>query len=283
MPQQDRVIDQKMSLFEAAKLMAPDSSNTTLRSWIEVGRFCVDDLPVKGVGVVVKPGQTVSFGDPIRFLGGRFRYFFSDRHMIVIEKPLGLLSVATDYEREETLHGLLGKLCFPKTVYPVHRLDRETSGVMVFALSEEGRKGLKDAFEVHAIERTYIAVVEGEMESNSGTWSSYLYEDAHYQVHETKDSSLGKLAVTHYSVLRTHRGMTLLQLNLETGKKHQIRCHCASAGHPVVGDSRYGAQMDPLRRVCLHAHVLGLKHPVTSQQLRFVAPVPARFYKLVPR
>ena len=208
------------------------------------------------------------------------KIYYEDKHIVVIEKPTGLLSVATDFEMEETAHAILKNHCRPKRVFIVHRLDQDASGVMLFALSEEARDALKLVFEAHDIQRNYAAVVEGSFDLSNGKWESYVYEDANYVVHSSQDPTRGKLAVTHYKVKHASRKYTWLDLTLETGRKNQIRVHCKDAGHPIVGDKKYGAVSNPVKRLCLHAHVLAFDHPVTHQKMHFESPVPESFKQL---
>lgn len=277
-----KVISANLPLIEALKELSPESSNTTLRSWIKEGRVLVNGEVVKQTNAQVHQGQEVSLGAKPKFVKNfGLRIYFEDAHIVVIEKPAGLLSVATNFETGKTAHALLKEHYKPKKVYPVHRLDQETSGVMVFAVSEKAREGLKIIFEKHEIERVYFAIVEGQLSSLNGVWKSYLVEDASYRVRSTDDKEEGKLAITHYQVLSSTRKYSTLKLQLETGKKNQIRVHCQDAGHPIVGDSKYGAVTDPLKRLCLHAHILAFTHPVTKQKLRFESPLPDNFQKLM--
>lgn len=271
-------VKESTPLLDVLAQLAPESSRTTLRSWIKDGRVTVDGNPVKIATTLVHPGETVHFGERVKYIEGKLRCYYADRHIIVVEKPEGMLSVATAFKKEDTVHAILQSAY--RTVFPVHRLDQDTSGVMMFALTAEARDGLDEAFEQHAIERSYIAVVEGQVTPPSGTWKSYLYEDANYVVHVTNDPKVGRLAITHYSVLSHSKRYTTLALSLETGRKNQIRVHCSEAGYPILGDKKYGSEKNPIKRVCLHAHVLGFKHPVTMEDLRFTSPIPPEFSKV---
>jgi tRNA pseudouridine32 synthase/23S rRNA pseudouridine746 synthase/23S rRNA pseudouridine1911/1915/1917 synthase len=122
-----------------------------------------------------------------------------------------------------------------------------------------------------------LAIVQGTPDPSVGSWQSYLYEDDYYHVHSTKDPKKGEKAITHYQVLDAKKDVSLLKLTLETGKKNQIRVHCREAGHPIVGDRKYGSAVNPLRRLGLHAHRLSIKHPITGKQMTFISPVPPEF------
>ena len=274
--------DKEMPILEILTLLSPASSKTTLRSWIKEGRVSLDEQPVLIANTQVAAGQTVEVSQKKRQpIGGGVRILFDDSHIIAIEKPTGLLSVSTSFETKSTAHGLLKQKYWPKKVYIIHRLDQDTSGVMMFALTEDAYKGLKKTFEKHDLERSYLAIVEGHMTSKSGTWQSYLQEDKNYHMHSSEDpDSGGELAVTHYEVLGTSKKMSLVKLVLETGKKNQIRVHCRDAGHPVIGDKKYGSTLNPIKRLGLHSHRLVVKHPVTGKKMTFESAPPVSFRKL---
>lgn len=268
-------------LLDALSTICPDSSKTTLRSWIKEGRVRIDGELGLTANTLVIEGQTVTIGNRKRFLPGDIAILHEDADLVVIDKPSGLLSVASTFDKIQTAHAVLKQHYPNKKVQVVHRIDQDTSGVMMFALSQEAYDQLKKDFEVHAIERAYIAIVEGKMDSSSGTWNSLLYEDANYVVHVTDDPSKGKEAITHYTVKNKSKFFSWLELNLETGRKNQIRVHCQQAGHPIVGDKKYGASSNPIKRLCLHAHLLGFTHPITHKKLSFTSLPPREFYRII--
>ena len=191
-----------------------------------------------------------------------------------------MLSVATAFDKTNTAHSVLKAQFKPRQVYVVHRLDQDTSGVMLFALKENCFEAMKKIFEKHDIDRVYYAIVEGNLDSSSGTWQSYLYEDANYHVHSTTSAQTGELAITHYEVKAANKHYSLLELKLETGRKNQIRVHCQQAGNPVVGDKKYGATKNPLKRLGLHAYMLAFVHPSTHKKKIFTSPLPEVFLKI---
>lgn len=260
----DYTASHTMTVLEALSLLSPGSSKTTMRDWIKEGRVNVDGSQVRLSSAIIHEGQTVSLGGK-RKKNSPIPIVYEDAHFVVVDKPSGWLSVSTNFENEKTVHAYLKKIY--KQVFVVHRLDQDTSGIMLFALTEEAFKGLKSLFKSHDIEREYIALVEGKMPMSTGTWRSYLFEDSNYYVHSTQDPLKGELAITHYEVLKPKGRNTLIKLRLETGKKNQIRVHCQDAGHPVVGDKKYGGQGSD--RLYLHACHLGFKHPITKKQMSF--------------
>lgn len=261
----------------------PDSSFNTLRSWIRAGRVSMNGNAVVKANEPIAAGATLSVGPKVGFLRRGVKVLFEDQELIVLEKPEGLLSVATDFDQTTSLHCILKRRFHKQRVFPVHRLDRETSGVMVFAYTDFSRKRLKEQFERHHIEKTYYAIVEGKPSVLQGTWESYLEEDPFYSVSSTLEPGAGKLAITHYEAASENKEATLLVLRPVTGKKHQLRVHCKEAGIPILGDKRYGTGKDPLKRLCLHAKTLVFTHPVTEKKMKFEVALPASFNKLFPK
>lgn len=267
------------SLLEALTALAPEASKTTLRSWIKEGRVLVDGHPISSPSIPVGIGQTVSLAPKSRFAKQRVRLIYEDSHLVIVDKPEGLLTVATAFEKGETVHAFLKSHFKPGKVYVVHRLDQDTSGVMMFARSEKMQEAMKGLLEKHDVERVYHAVVEGCPEPLHGTWESYQAEDGNYMVRNVKGEMEGaKKAVTHYRVLKRSKKYSLLEVRLDTGRKNQIRAHCQMAGIPVVGDKKYGARSNPLKRLGLHASLLGFVNPITGKKMQFSSPMPESFH-----
>lgn len=276
-------VEKEQSLLDQLIALAPQSSKTTLRSWIKEGRVLVNGTTIKRADTQVFPGQVVSVGSKVQLVENKLRIIYEDSHLIAVDKEAGMLSVSTAFEKHDTVHALLKKHFSPRKVYVVHRLDQDTSGVIVFALSDAAYKGLKKLFAAHTIERSYCAIVEGELPQASGTWESYLYEDSLYKVHSTDDPSKGELAITHFQTEGKSAKYSRLKLTLETGKKNQIRVHCQDHGVPVAGDKKYGAITDPLKRLCLHAETLAFVHPITDKEMHFSSPIPPGFNRKVAK
>jgi len=272
------------SLLEVLGEFFPDSSKTTLRSWIKHGRIISQNKSLCIPSMPISENTLLHFEDKVKHASFGLKVIYEDKDLVVIEKPAGLLSVATDFEEKETVHSALKKRQVASRVLPVHRLDRDTSGVMVFAYTQRAREGLKKQFHIHAMDRQYLALVEGCMETESGTWKSLLKEDANYFVFSHPS---GKEAITHYEVIQSFKHYTALKLTLETGRKNQIRVQASEVGHPIVGDAKYGATQNPLKRMALHACLLSFVHPVSKKKMEFKSLVPATFGKyfkrLIPR
>jgi len=239
---------------------------------------------IKNPQAPVKKGSRIALGKRKHFMNYGIEILHEDKSLIVIHKPQGLLSVGTDYSPYKNVHGFLKRRVPGRSVYPVHRLDRETSGIMMFAYTEEAKEHLKKQFEKHSIEREYVAIIEGILPEKSGTWKSFLVEDETYHVRSTKQKELGKEAITHYTVAQHNKNNSLIRLRLETGKKNQIRVHCSDAGHPIVGDMKYGSLCSRASRVYLHATILGFLHPETETPMLFERkPSPDFFYGMKER
>jgi 23S rRNA pseudouridine1911/1915/1917 synthase len=229
------------------------------------------------VGIGKKPQ-----GKPTALRG--LKIIYEDEAVIVIDKEAGLLSVSTDLGKERTAHGLVSayvKRRNPKTkVLVVHRLDRDTSGIMMFVKDKDLQRHLRQNWQQSIETRSYLVVVEGVVEKDSATIESFMHGTDSLRSYSSKKQEGGQKAVSRYKVLKRGKDHTLLEVELETGRKNQIRVHMQDIGHPVAGDSKYGAQGDKLGRLGLHAHVLAFTHPVTEKPMSFQSPAPAEFLKL---
>lgn len=243
-----------------------------------------------GNSVITKHNHALVPGDRITILnvgslenkaiGIGVAILYEDEHIIVIDKPPGLLSVATEDEKERTAFRIVNEHVqsqHPKQrIFIVHRLDRETSGLMMFARSEAIKHQLQDNWKDVVLERAYIALVEGAVENGNGTIKTWLKESNTKTMYVSRPGE-GVPAITHYEVLRKNSEFSLLAVHLDTGRKNQIRAHLQSIGHSVVGDRRYGSRNNPIGRLGLHANKLSFRHPVTGEMLRFETAIPAKF------
>lgn len=269
------------SLLQLLKELSPDSSNNTLRSWIEKGRVLIAGKVAEKANQPVQPGQEVSVGPRVQFAPSDIKILFSDEHIVVLEKPTGLLSVATDFQQEHTVHAILKRKRRPGRVFPVHRLDRDTSGVMIFAYTEAARDSIKEQFEKRTVEKVYMAIVQGKLAEKKGTWESFLEEDGNFFVASTRSKKGSKLAITFYEVVAENSRYTCVRLKPQTGRKNQLRVHCSEAGSPIVGDKKYGSKSNPIKRLCLHAQSISFSHPVLGKRIHFESSIPADFSTLV--
>jgi len=272
-------ITQSSKALDAVRKLFPDSSRRTLQNWIKAGRFHIDGNPLSHDNQQLLEGQVLRAENSCRpqLIPG-LKVLHEDRYLIAIDKPTGLLSVPLDEGlTKRHVLGLLRDHFQSDQIFAVHRIDRETSGCLLFARGKDSEQALKLLFEKHDLTREYFAIVEGRMKDKNGSWHSRLMELENYDVVE---SETGKDAITHFTVMHCSPKYTYLKLQLETGRKHQIRVHCSKAGHPVLGDDRYGSSENPIRRMCLHAWKLELVHPFTKKRLTITSPIPAPFKKL---
>ena len=234
------------------------------------------------------PGNTVSVNTSREFQTfshPRIKIVYEDDDILVVNKGYGLLSVGTDSIKEGTAYSILREYLKRKDqrnkIFIVHRLDQHTSGLMMFAKNTQAKETMQHNWNNMVLERCYNAIIRGRMEPAEGEIRSYLTENSAHEVYSTQNPEEGQLAVTRYRTVG-HRGpYTLLELNLATGRKNQIRVHLKDSGHPIVGDRRYGSDESPIHRLALHARTLRFVHPVTRRDMNFSCPLPASFSKLV--
>ncbi len=270
--------DSPVNLLDHLQHLFPDSSKTTLRAMLKNDRVRVNGQPERDAKRELNDNDRVEIGSHAVRLDPRIRILYEDADLIVIDKAEHLLSVPTDEVRHENAESLLNAYT---RVHHVHRLDRDTSGVLVFAKNTFVRDQLQTLFAAHDIQRTYVAIVFGKLREPSGTFRSFLAEDRDLRVRSVADPSQGKEAVTHYRTIASGRRYSMLELTLETGRRNQIRVQLAEAGHPVVGDTMYGRGRDPeLRRLALHARDLGFVHPHTGTKVTFTSEIPRAFREL---
>ncbi len=263
-------------------------SRDNIKSLLRNRQVLVNGEPVSQFNHELKPGDTIVIS-PARPAGGlmarNMRLVYEDEHLIVIDKNAGLLSMASDNEKYLTAYNILSnhvKSQKPSNrIFIVHRLDRDTSGLMMFARSEKIQSLLQRDWKRNVTDRTYVALVEGEVTEPEGVIKSYIYESKSLVMHSTKNPGKGELAITRYRLLKGGREYSLLEVTLKTGKKNQIRLHLQEIGHSIAGDKKYGATTSPIGRLGLHASVLAFIHPVTGKEMRFESRIPAKFRRMV--
>jgi 23S rRNA pseudouridine1911/1915/1917 synthase len=284
------------TVAESSQLLAylfaawPEAKRKQVRTWLKMGAVSVNGRGVTKFDHALRPGDQVAIlpkgiAAPETVLAGGLRIRHEDEAILVIEKPAGLLSIATDEGGERTAYAILtdhvrgGNRQSRARVWIVHRLDRETSGLMVFAKSETAKRALQENWD--AAEKKYLAVVEGAPPHESGVLESQLDESDVAKVRVVAEGPGAREARTRYRVKKKGCATTLLELTLETGRRHQIRVQLAEAGCPIVGDKRYGAGTNPVRRVALHAARLTFPHPVTGEAMRFESVLPGELGRAV--
>jgi 23S rRNA pseudouridine1911/1915/1917 synthase len=259
-------------------------SKTSIKSLLTNKQIFVDGKSVSQFNYMLNVGNEVTLSSEkaqreIKLKG--LKIIYEDTSIIVILKESGLLSIATDKETEITAYSLLIDYVKDKDprnqIFVLHRLDRETSGLMMFAKDYEVKRILQTDWQESVMERCYIAVVEGVVKKQSGSIISWLTENKNFLVYSSPTPNDGQKAITHYKVLKTSKHFSLLEVKLETGRKNQIRVHLQDIGHSVIGDKKYGATHNPINRLGLHAYILAFKHPISGETLRFETKIPKEF------
>ena len=263
-------------------------SRNSVKSLLSSHRVSVNGAPVTQFNFKLFPKDVVIVTkNPIRRkLRHNLPIIFENDEMIVINKPSKLLSVPSDNEKGSTAFRMVNDYLQQKDkhnrAYIVHRIDEDTSGVLMFAKTEKLAHLLtdKDNWNRLVTKRGYYAIVEGQLEKKSGTVKSYLKKNAQNMMYSSKKEGDGQLAVTHYKVIKESKDYSLLDVNIDSGRKNQIRVHMGDLGHFIIGDDKYGEPANPIKRLGLHAYCLELKHPVTGKTLTFKAPMPKEFEEL---
>lgn len=276
-------VDKDNELMKFLMEKMPENSRNSIKSLLTQRRVMVDEKVVSQYNAPLKAGQIVSIGKTRitkHNLDG-VSIVFEDKDILVVEKERGILSVATKNEREKTAYNILKNYLKEKDpkdkIFVVHRLDRDTSGVMIFAKSEKAQDILQTTWNDSVKERTYVALVEGNVKKDRDTIISYLTENKAMVTYSTTNEEEGKKAISHYKVLKRNKNFSLLEVNIETGRKNQIRVHMQDLGHSVVGDKKYGSTKNPIRRLGLHAHTIVFVHPITKEVLSFTSKIPDAF------
>lgn len=288
--QKPRTVEQPAELLSFLFSAWPDVKKKQVRTWLKFKAVTVNGQVVTQFNHPLKPGDVVGirsdrFAVPGDVVGDDIQILFEDAAILVIDKPPDLLTIASEAEQEKTAYFQLTEylrgndIRSRERLWIVHRLDRETSGLMVFAKTAAAKGILQTRWE--EAEKVYQAVVEGSLPDDKGTFRSWLDETSPFKVFSVPQKPNTRHAVTHYRVLKRGKGRTLVQLTLETGRRHQIRVHLSEAGYPIVGDKKYGAKTNPAKRLGLHAWRLRLLHPVTNEEEQFESPLPAELARLV--
>jgi 23S rRNA pseudouridine1911/1915/1917 synthase len=265
-------------------------SKTKAKQLLKYRAVFIGNMPVSGHNHTLMPGDEIiiksekEMGKEDKSCPG-LTIIHEDEAIIVIDKSAGLLTIATEKEKTKTAYYRLTAWLKERSgssrerIFIVHRLDRETSGLLVFAKDEPVKRTLQDNWK--EVEKKYTAIVEGVPKEKSGRIASNLRETKFLRVYSVRDSNgEGKPSVTNYKLLKATDDCAALEITLETGRKNQIRVHLSDIGHPVVGDKKYGANTDPLKRLALHANYLAFTHPVSGERMEFQSKMPAKFNML---
>ena len=262
-------------------------SRTKAKAILAGGGVTVDRQKVTQFDFELKPGMAVDIRKHKKSseLQNKFvKIVYEDKWLVLIEKADGILSMGSNtnqFSVKSVLDQYFKKKHLKCTAHVVHRLDRETSGLMIYAKDRDTEQILEEYWHDIVTDRRYVAVVNGVMEQESGTVESWLKDNKSYITYSSPTDNGGKFAVTHYRTLKSNDQYSLMDLKLETGRKNQIRVHMQDLGHPVVGDAKYGNIASPIHRMALHAYSLDFIHPITHERLEFETPFPRGFVALV--
>ena len=275
-------------LLEFLLLTFKDQSRNSVKSLLTNHRVSVDGAPISQYNFKLTKGDVVIISKtPIhKKTRSNLPIIFENNEIIVINKPSGLLSIASDKEKGSTAYRMLTDYVQQKDkhnrIYVVHRLDEDTSGVLMVAKNEKLRDALQEKWNDLVTSRGYYAIVDGKLDKKSGTLTSYLKKNAQNMMYSSKKEGDGQYAVTHYKVIEENDKYSFLDVHIDSGRKNQIRVHLGDIGHNVIGDDKYGNPSNPIKRLGLHAYELVLTHPFTNKVMKFKAPLPKEFETLFP-
>ena len=264
-------------------------SKTKVKQTLQGRGIKVDGKTVTQFDYALRPGMKVSVSKSKKNDTFKSRYVkivYEDRYLVVVEKNIDILSMAAGHSSlnvKTVLDDYFRKSRQNCQAHVVHRLDRDTSGLMIYAKDKQTELALEREWHKTVFDRRYVAVVSGEMEEGEGTIANWLKDNKAYVTYSSPTDNGGKYAVTHFHTLDRTTEHSLVEFRLETGRKNQIRVHTADMGHPVCGDIKYGNGDDPCHRLCLHAYVLCFYHPVTHRPMEFETPIPSEFRHVFKR
>ncbi|MBQ5958302.1 MAG: RluA family pseudouridine synthase [Bacteroidales bacterium] len=282
-------VDEPAKLMEFIMKKMDGISRTKVKQYLSNGSVMVDGERTSKFDFDLQPGMTVEIGKPTakeRFYSKWLKVVYEDKYLVVIDKKEGLLTNSPTKE-QDTAQSILNQYFTASQqrcrAHTIHRLDRDTSGLMLFAKDKKIAMSFEENWKEKVYDRRYVAVVEGRLEPREGTVESWLKDNKMFVTYSSPTDNGGKYAITHYQVLVSNNRYSLVDFHLETGRKNQIRVHAQDLGHPIVGDEKYGSTDNSLGRLCLHAYRLCFIHPVTGKEHEFETPFPKVFEKPFPQ
>ena len=278
------IVDKDINLLDAIFDFKKDLSKKSIKSFIKNKMIKVNNKVITNNNYLLNNGDLVEICYEKRIIPKYdLDILYEDEYLIAINKPCGLLSISNDKEKDITAYRMVSDYVKSNNkkifIFVVHRLDQETSGVLLFCKSEKIRDRLQENWNMVVKKRGYIALVDGKM-NDKGTIRSFLMEDRRQFVYSSK-SGQGKEAITHYEVIKNNNNYSMLQVFIDTGRRNQIRVHLSEHGFPIVGDKKYRCKSNPIKRLCLHANMLEFVHPVSKKFISIKCDVPEEFRKLV--
>ncbi len=284
----DYKVTKPCTLLEFLMTFVPGNNRTKAKKLLSMKMVYVDKVITSQFDTPLKEGQIVQIaqrGNPHDLRSKYVELVYEDAFLIVVKKATGIVSVPLPGSRETSVKSILDEYVKRRnkrfSIHTVHRLDRGTSGLMLFAKKRDVQQEFIAHWHEIITDRRYVAVVEGEMGKKSGVVTSWLSDDKKYVVFSSPVNNGGKYAVTNYKTIKSNKDFSLVELKLETGRTNQIRVHMHDLHHTIVGDEKYGSMIDPVNRLCLHAFCLNFYHPVTKEHLKFKTDIPTEFTNLL--
>ena len=272
------------TLLNSISNFKKDLSHKTIKNYIKNKMVTVNNIIITNNNYQVKENDIIVISYSKRIIPNyNLDILYEDDYLIIINKPEGLLSISNDKEKEITAYRMISNYIKSnkkgKYIFVVHRLDQDTSGILMFCKNEKIRDKMQNNWNTIVKKRGYIAIVDGKL-SGSKTIHTYLKENKKQFVYSTKNNQ-GKEAITHYKVIKNNKSHSLLQVYIDTGRRNQIRVHLSELGYPIVGDKKYGCKTNPIKRLCLHANILEFIHPISKKLIHIESNIPKEFSKLI--
>lgn len=280
---QDYINSSDSTLVDSISNFKKDLSKKSIKNYIKNKMVMVNDKVTTNNSYMVKAGDKIQISYSKKIIKDeKIDILYEDEYLIAINKPSGLLSIGNDKERDVTAYRMVSdyvKKEDRKFIFVVHRIDQDTSGVLLFCKDQRIRDKMQENWNTIVKKRGYIALVEG-IHPDSGTYHSFLKENRQQFVYSTRNNT-GKEAITHYKLIKKNKNYSLMQVFIDTGRRNQIRVHFSEHGYPLVGDKKYGAKSNPIKRLCLHANILEFVHPVSKKIIHIESEAPKEFLELV--
>ena len=281
---QDFINQEETTLLNSISNFKKDLSNKAIKNYIKNGMVKVNGKIITNSSTQIKPGDKVE----ISYTKNKIQEYdldilYEDEYLIAINKPCGLLSISNEKEKIVTAYRMVSdyvkKNSKNKYIFVVHRLDQDTSGILLFCKNEKIRDKMQDNWNTIVKKRGYQAIVDGKL-TGKGTIHTYLMENSKQFVYSSKNNE-GKEAITHYNVIKSKNNYSLVQVFIDTGRRNQIRVHLSEQGYPIVGDKKYKCKTNPIKRLCLHANILEFIHPVSKKLIHIESEIPYEMQKLL--
>lgn len=274
-------VDKEISLLDFLREKISSKSKNNIKSFLVKEMVLVNDNIETSFDYKLKKGDIVEIKNNYitnKKYNLKIRIIYEDDDIIVVDKPSGLLSMASNKEKKKTTYNLVRDYLMQTNknnkVFIVHRLDKDTSGVLILAKNLKAKSMFQNAWSTNVLTKEYIAVVEGHPKANKGTIKTYLKENDEGYVYSVKSGKEGKIAITSFEKIKENKRYTMLKVLIKTGRKNQIRVHLKELGYPIVGDKKYGSGLDPVKRLCLHARKLELINPINNEKMVFESKIP---------